>query len=108
MPCKRCGNCCIGAFMSVGVLTDENREWMMEQGRWLAYHRCDVFLTKNKEGKEVMQIKIPIVCQQLVYKPNEGYVCKIYEKRPLLCRQYMCDNFSSSEREEILKRKAVE
>ena len=100
MPCKRCGKCCIYAFLSLSVRTEENKKEMDDMGRWLAFHRCDPLIWKKGES-DVLGVRIPLNCIHLDWKPDGGYFCRIYEKRPEVCKRYICENFTSSEIEEI-------
>jgi len=87
--CKRCGRCCMDVFLTMWAITPENRKDVMEKGRWLAYHRCDVFLTK-KGGKDCLGLRIPLTCLHMDFRPSTGYFCKIYDKRPKVCSDYLC------------------
>jgi Fe-S-cluster containining protein len=89
------------------TITPETEKDIMEQGRWLAYHRCDILRFKDG-GKEKIGIKIPLTCQQLKYIPGTGYTCKIYDSRPKTCKMYTCDNFTAEEAAKIKQQKGGE
>lgn len=58
-----------------------------ELGRWIASHRCDVFDMDGNIG-----MKIPLVCIHLDFdKSTAVYFCKIYNNRPKLCVDFLCD-----------------
>jgi len=101
MGCVRCGRCCNTAFISLHTITDETKQDIMDEGRWLFYHRCDTLIWR-KNGKDIAGIRIPLTCVQLEFGPT-GYYCKIYDKRPLVCKKYTCENFTDEEREEVNK-----
>lgn len=57
-----------------------------ELATWLRYHRCDV-----KKLDNLLEIKVPLACVHLGFDEDEGiYFCKIYDKRPLICREFFC------------------
>ena len=105
MACKRCGRCCIDAFMTLWTIDEENRAGVIEKAKWLNYHRCDTMITKSK-GVERLAIKIPLTCMHLSFEEGK-YGCKIYEKRPKTCSLYTCDNFTDEERKEILEKGGI-
>ena len=86
--CKRCGHCCTSAFFA---LTDRPAdEDNLELARWISYHGCEVMKYHSAQvNKEVLSIRIPIVCQHLK-RENGVYTCAIYENRPKVCRDYLC------------------
>jgi len=54
--------------------------------RLIEYHNCKAL--KNKQGE--MGIKIPISCIHLGFNDGKAY-CKIYETRPVVCKEYYCE-----------------
>lgn len=58
--------------------------------RWYSYHHLDVTIDEEGGG---MAINIPLVCQYLIYDTGSGMAyCKIYETRPQICREYICES----------------
>ena len=87
MNCKRCGVCCSSAFFAMyNRPIDEDTE---EIARWILYHGCEPMRYPTENG-DVLAIKIPIPCEHLGYSEKEGYHCKIYETRPVVCKNYFC------------------
>jgi len=89
--CKKCGKCCVDAFLNLWEITEENRDILMDRANWLFYHRCDPIITKQ-DGKEFLALSIPLTCKHLSYKHGD-YSCKIYDKRPEICRRYNCQDY---------------
>lgn len=89
--CKRCGKCCMYLFLNLYEVTDANREEVKDIGKWIAYHHCGAMTWKNKNGKEIAGIRVPLICAHLEWTPKDGFLCKIYEKRPSLCKAYSCE-----------------
>ena len=92
--CKRCGKCCIQATFGIlrtdkGDLEGEKR--VNDMITWINYHGCDVAHKKDAQQNKKYYLTIPILCVHLDFR-NEGYSCKIYDKRPDLCRRYEYTN----------------
>lgn len=85
MDCKRCGQCCIEAPITIGILTDTNKTEIMDRINWLNYHHCKTVIHPDNSIK----VWIPLTCTHLDYS-GEEYSCKIYESRPELCKNFKC------------------
>lgn len=60
-----------------------------EVGKWFDYHRCETMKYPTPNG-DVLGVKVPISCKHLDYNAEEGYFCKIYDQRPIVCKEYFC------------------
>ena len=90
--CTRCGQCCTCAFIGLhSIRVDDDPQ---EFARWLAYHRCDVKGLPTEDG-DVLMIRIPMVCKHLAYDKQGLASCKIYDTRPQICRDHLCDKLRS-------------
>jgi len=87
MECKRCGRCCNNTWLA---LADVPGNDPLEIGKWLALHRCDVQI-QDRKGKKVVCVRIPYICSWLTYDKEGEAVCKDYENRPAICKNYFCD-----------------
>ena len=91
--CLRCGQCCISAFFAdAAVPIGEDPK---EKARWWQYHHCEV-VPYPKGDKFAMGVRVPLTCMHLIYRDGQ-YSCKIYDKRPVLCRDYFCPRAQSEE-----------
>jgi Fe-S-cluster containining protein len=54
--------------------------------RLIEYHGC--LPTKNKKGE--LGIIIPLTCIHLEFIDGKSR-CRIYEKRPVVCKEYFCE-----------------
>jgi len=73
------------AFMCINEPIEDKKEI----GRWLAYHRCEPMMYPGKDGVPVLAVKVPIVCTHLERKDGV-FGCRIYENRPVVCKEYLC------------------
>lgn len=88
MSCRRCGQCCNKALIVVDNCKLENPVYR-DMARWYSYHHCQVKIDDRTGG---MAIIIPLVCQHLEFDPASGTaICLIYDKRPQICRDYICE-----------------
>lgn len=88
MACRRCGQCCNKALL---IMDGCNlaQEKMRDLAQWYSYHHCEI---RAEEGTGNMSIMIPMVCQHLNFNPETGFAaCLIYDKRPQICREYLCE-----------------
>lgn len=86
MSCQRCGRCCSSAVIRLpGIRPNDGTGY----AEWLAYHRCDVMIMQDEQG-EYLSLRIPMLCMHLCEHPDHTFSCKIYEKRPEICRSYIC------------------
>jgi predicted kinase len=81
--CRRCGNCCRGMALEVSkynsnpMYNSSLLEWSSARGGRLLEERSDNYL-----------IYIPYTCPQLQENDNGTVQCKIYENRPLACKEF--------------------
>lgn len=82
--CENCGRCCNSyTFWMINRSFDNDEK---EIKRLIEYHGCEPI--KNKKGE--LGIKIPMTCRHLEIKEGKSR-CKIYESRPLVCKEYFCE-----------------
>jgi len=94
MKCNRCGKCCHTVILALHHTPISNDK--QELGRWLQYHGLQPMKIYN--GKEdVLAVKIPSKCEHLETKDNLFYSCKIYEKRPQICKDHWCQEHNLQE-----------
>lgn len=79
MACKRCGKCCRN-YAVPAPLDDEDL-------RFLVYH--GVVMRRAANGQ--VQIYGESRCSKLKSDGKGRYKCAIYETRPRLCRDWLCD-----------------
>lgn len=77
MSCKKCGSCCRVARI-FQLMDEEERKW------WELHGKTPI---KARTSEEVYYIDFPLVCKEL-----DGSKCKIYENRPIPCREFDCSN----------------
>ena len=89
MSCKRCGQCCLGAYIALySIKVDDDKQ---EFGRWLNYHSVRIGQMPTDEG-DVLLVKISTTCHHLKFnKKTKEAFCAIYETRPQICREHYCD-----------------
>lgn len=87
--CKRCGRCCTNAIIRLPGIKPNDGTGFAE---WLAYHRCDVMNMPDEQGGEYLAVRIPMLCTHLCEHPDHTFSCKIYDKRPEICRGYFCNS----------------
>lgn len=85
--CKRCGRCCTSAIIRLPGIKPNDGTGFAE---WLAYHRTDV-MTMQDDQSEYLAVRIPTLCMNLNEHQDHTFSCKIYEKRPEICRSYLCN-----------------
>jgi len=99
--CKRCGNCCKNAYLSMDNFIYESKEGRA-MSTWLNNYGCETSPMK-KGDRNVLLVKLPNKCQHL--NENNGcFSCNIYEQRPLMCKNYKCQDYIAKEEiEKMLK-----
>jgi Fe-S-cluster containining protein len=73
----------------IGLHSVKRGEDHQEFGKWLGFHHCGVKWMPTDEG-EVLLVRIPLVCKHLSYDQDGQAGCRIYEKRPKICRDHLC------------------
>lgn len=81
-PCEGCTTCC--SYVAIELDSPENEE-EYNNIRWYLVHK-DVWIFVDHDNSWNIQFNSP--CEML----NEKGWCKIYEKRPMICRQYTTKN----------------
>ena len=82
MACKRCGHCCLYAKFTLPVAPDISRD----MARWYQMHGCACVIKDD-----YIRVMIPYICQNLAFDPESNMsICKIYEDRPQICKDYLC------------------
>lgn len=83
--CTHCGKCCIAvSFALTGKPGEES---------WLLYHGFQIV-----RGDGPTLARIHIVCMHLMQNKGGKSRCKIYAKRPQVCKDYRCALPSGSHR----------
>jgi len=78
MPCTRCGECCLVAYVCrISARTKESDAYEA----FLASTRPKTFV-RVSDG---LMVKVP--CEHL----GKGRVCLVYENRPSVCREFLCE-----------------
>ena len=86
--CKQCGTCCSGWLGYEANAFDEDIEMWKENGRddilaWVDFDNDEEIWISPKTGKQVD------TCPwRRKYPKKKKYYCRIYELRPLICRNY--------------------
>jgi Fe-S-cluster containining protein len=89
--CVRCGQCCTYAYIWLGHIEVDNDP--NDFGKWLSYHHCDIKRMQTEGQPDTLGVRVPLVCKFLDH--NAGIAtCRIYEKRPNICREYVCERTS--------------
>lgn len=76
--CSGCGNCC-------------SRLLPMSQKEVDVIHR---YINKHgiKECKHLLPVARPVIDMTCPFRDNDNNVCTIYEVRPEICKQFICDS----------------
>jgi len=94
MKCIRCGKCCNTVILALHNTPLSNDK--QELGRWVQYHGLQPVKIFN--GKEnVLAVKIQSKCEHLETKDGLFYNCKIYDKRPQICKDHWCQEHNMQE-----------
>lgn len=80
MACTRCGKCC--RTYAIAMHRDE------DYGRFLAYHGLCL---RAREGGG-MEVYGESKCRHLKSDAKGRYRCAIYDDRPKICRDWLCDD----------------
>lgn len=78
--CQRCGRCCSQVITTLQY-SDELRDYL----EWLSLHQ-NITVRLDKTAK-IAEVQIRTKCRMLRYKHDKA-VCKIYENRPKICRDF--------------------
>lgn len=85
MACRQCGQCCVYAIVPIPGATRDHDP--MEIVSYLEAHNCKVY-----DGEQCLMLRIPMNCQHLEFDTATNTAhCLIYDRRPQLCRDYLCD-----------------
>ena len=79
MTCKHCGDCCEYVILASAIDLQETE--LSEYIDWLQDHGIEVI----RRGNAIMS-RIKVHC---VHRRSSR--CDIYEKRPGICRNYICE-----------------
>jgi Fe-S-cluster containining protein len=85
--CIACGKCCqvmILDGLPVDRRTSMDRSWL----DWIALHGATPRVVREA-GRRSLTLTVPTPCSKLVQKKG-AYRCRIYRKRPYICRTYSC------------------
>lgn len=76
--CSSCGNCCSNLLP-------------MSQKEVDAIHR---YIKKHciKECKHLLPLATPALDMTCPFRDNDNKICTIYEVRPEICKQFICDS----------------
>jgi len=81
--CERCGKCCNTYTFWMSNRSYDNDP--KEIKRLIEYHGCTPI--KNMKGE--LGISIPMTCQYLAWEGSKS-ICKIQDKKPVVCKEYYC------------------
>jgi hypothetical protein len=82
--CKKVNSIFIGKCSCGEVFVDK-----MGTTDWYSYYHCEI---RAEEETGNIAIFIPLTCQHLNFNPETGMaVCLIYNDRPQICREYLCE-----------------
>jgi Fe-S-cluster containining protein len=82
--CEQCGLCCQGYTFWLTNRSFDNDELGIK--KLMEYHG----LTPLRNAKGQIGVHIPGDCVH-IDKSNGKFRCKIYETRPVVCREYFCE-----------------
>ena len=86
--CERCGACCdTYSFHMINRFFDDDPT---EIKQLIEYHNCTPIRVPNPEGKDFLGIRIPQTCIHLERDKEGKSVCKIQDKKPIVCKNYHC------------------
>lgn len=80
--CLQCGKCCMSMTFYGGKVDDE----ALDEIRWLELHGLKIDYVEEPNGTEYY-FTIPKRCDAL-QELDGKFVCRIYETRPQMCRDY--------------------
>lgn len=88
--CSKCGNCCSDIFPLSDAEIRRIRKYIRQKGL--------------KESKHLIPVAKPVLDMTCPFRDNGKKICTIYEVRPEICRQFICDNEQrAKENRELLK-----
>lgn len=76
--CSKCGNCC----SDILPLSDD-------EIRRIHKYVCQ---KRIKESKHLIPVAKPVLDMTCPFRDNGKKICTIYEVRPEICRQFICDS----------------
>lgn len=82
--CSCCGNCCSNLLP-------------MSQKEVEVIHR---YIKKHgiKECKHLLPVATPVIDMTCPFRDNDNKICTIYEVRPEICKQFICDSEKRAKR----------
>lgn len=88
--CSKCGNCCSDILPLSDTEICRIRKYIRQKGL--------------KESKHLIPVAKPVLDMTCPFRDNGKKICTIYEVRPEICRQFICDNEQrAKEDRELLK-----
>mgnify|MGYP003261505293 FL=1 len=80
--CSKCGNCC----SDILPLSDDE------------IRKIHKYIRQNgiRESKHLIPVAKPVLDMTCPFRDNGKKICTIYEVRPEICRQFICDNEQQS------------
>lgn len=88
--CSKCGNCCSDILPLSDAEIRRIRKYIRQNG--------------IKESKHLIPVAKPVFDMTCPFRDNGKKICTIYEVRPEICRQFICDNEQrAKEDRELLK-----
>lgn len=84
MACKRCGTCCAFVIFEVPVGAASQEEIAAQ----IEYYKAHGL--RAKQIGDRIDVRHEQMCRHFVDKGATGK-CKIYDKRPLICKVFECD-----------------
>lgn len=60
-----------------------------EVGLYFQHHHCAIVRKELEDGSSCLGVRVPLVCRHLSLKSGVAS-CGVYEKRPVICQEYLC------------------
>lgn len=76
--CSGCGNCCSNFLPMSQKEVDVIRRYIKKHG--------------VKECKHLLPLATPVFDMTCPFRDNDNNICTIYEVRPKICKQFICDS----------------
>jgi Fe-S-cluster containining protein len=67
-----------------------------EFGLYFQHHHCQITKRELDDGSTCLGVRIPLVCKHLSLKGGVAS-CRVYEKRPVICKNYLCQRAKGTE-----------
>lgn len=90
--CRRCGRCCQSMVFWIDRANSADGWDHLE---WARLHTPEeIVFEYDEHGNRWWGIELPIPCRELEQDSDGLYRCRIYERRPQMCREYSGKHFN--------------